>query len=120
VAHQPSGVQRAAKRSRSDPDASLSRAPGVQYRYSLSLSSPSDARGIFQLVDELGAAVRYLVLVQDGAPKRYRAYLGLGSSDLFDLPLRLAARGIHIDHGEQMSNGPGAPGAVGIGGVRRR
>jgi hypothetical protein len=80
----------------------------VQYRYALTLSDPHDARGIFPVVAELGAAVRYLIIVADGEAQRYRAYLGLSTPDLFDLPLRLAARGIQIDHGEQVSTGRGS------------
>jgi hypothetical protein len=97
-------LRRAARKGRPAPDASLARAPWVQYRYALTLSDPHDARGIFPIVSELGAAVRYLIIVADGEQQRYRAYLGLSTPDLFDLPLRLAARGIQIDHGEQISN----------------
>ncbi len=98
------GSGRSGKKPRRDPDAALASAPGVRYRYTLTLAQPGDARGIFQIADELGALVRYLVLVQEGAHHRYRAYLGLGSADCFDLPLRLAARGIAIERGEQIAH----------------
>jgi hypothetical protein len=74
----------------------------------MTLGEPGDAHGIFKIADELGAVVRYLLLVREGAQRRYRAYLGLGSSDCFDLPVRLAARGIQIERGEQLSNEPAA------------
>ena len=98
-----SGPRRPGKRARFEPDAALARAPGVQYRYTLSLADPADARGIFQVVHELGAAVCYLLLVRQVAERRYRAYLGLGS-ECFDLPLRLAARGIQLERGEQVTS----------------
>jgi hypothetical protein len=97
------------KKARGAPDAALARAPGVEYRYTLAVVQPSEARGIFQIADELGAVVRYLLLVNDTPHHRYRAYLGLGSSDCFDLPLRLAARGIHIERGEQTSDQSSPP-----------
>jgi hypothetical protein len=96
-------LRRPVRKARPEPDASLARASGVRYRYTLSLSDPSEARGIFQIAAELGTTVRYLLIVHQ-AEQSYRAYLGLASADLFDLPLRLAARGIQIEHGEQTSN----------------
>jgi hypothetical protein len=120
MANQSPRPRRSSRRVPSKPDAALARAPGVEYRYTLTLSNPNDARGIFQLVAEMGTAVRYLLLVQDGARQQYRAYLGLGSADLFDLPLRMAARGIQIERGEQISADLPSGEVVGIGSVRRR
>lgn len=115
-------LRRSSRRVRSEPDAALARAPGVEYRYALTLSNPNDALGIFQLVAEMGTAVRYLLLVQDGARQRYRAYLGLGSADLFDLPLRMAARGLQLERGEQIKAKADPPSGevVGLGSARRR
>lgn len=113
-------LRRSSRRSRAEPDAALARAPGVEYRYALTLSNPGDARGIFQLVAELGAAVRYLLIVQDGVEGRYRGYLGLDSSDIYELPLRMAARGIQIERGEQVKPEPPPGHVVGITSVRRR
>ncbi len=114
------GTRRCGKKSSVDPDAALARVPGVQYRYTMTLREPGDAHGIFKIADELGAIVRYLVLVRDGAQHRYRAYLGLGSSDCFDLPLRLAARGIQVERGEQITNEPAARPARAVTVLHRR
>jgi hypothetical protein len=101
-------LRRSSRRVPSEPDAALARAPGVEYRYTLTLSNPDDAHGIFRIAGEVGTVVRYLLLVQDGAAHRYRAYLGLGSAELFDLPLRLAACGVQIERGEQVTAAPPA------------
>lgn len=115
----PSRPRRPNRRMPSKPDAALARGPGVEYRYTLTLSNPNDARGIFQLASEMGTAVRYLLLVQEGEHGQYRAYLGLGSADLYDLPLRLAARGIQIERGEQITAEPAGE-VVGLASARRR
>jgi hypothetical protein len=88
----------------SDPDVFLARAPGVQYRYKLLLADPKDASDIFQLLDELRVALCYMLVVPGSSQRQYRTYIGLASSDLQDLPLRMAARGIQIERGEEMSN----------------
>jgi hypothetical protein len=87
-----------------DPDAFLARSPEVQYRYKLLLTDPRDAGDIFQFLEELRVSLCYMLVVPSLSRQQYRTYIGLGSTDLQDLPLRMAARGIQIERGEAMSN----------------
>ncbi len=88
-----------------DVDALLASAPGVKYRYALSLDHPRDVSRILQVLEELDGHLSYMLLVHHGAPRRYRAYIGLGSADLFDFPVRMAAHGIRLEGGEEVSGG---------------
>lgn len=72
----------------------------MRYRYTFLLSSARQVGDVARILEEVCGGMRYLLLAQDGAPGKYRAYLGLASADIYELPLRLAAEGIHIEQGE--------------------
>lgn len=94
-----------ARKKHAEPDDALAVLDGVSYRYSLSLADAEAAGHLLRLVEEAAIPLRYLLLVPGGADGGYGAFLGLGSPDVHDLPLRLAAIGIQIERGEETDGG---------------
>ncbi len=91
-----------ASRERQEPDAALSHVEGVAYRYVLRLPVPEDAGTVLRFLAEVSIPLRYLLLLPSDAQRGHRAYLGLGSQDVVDLPMRFASQGIRIERGEEM------------------
>lgn len=87
-----------------EPDAVLARDSGVAYRYTLSLRDPEEAGTILRILTEVSIPLLYLLLLPRGPRSEYRAYIGLASPDVLDLPIRFASRGIMIERGEEMGD----------------
>ena len=92
---------------RSGPDALLCGAGGVAYRYSLLLPEPETAGDVLRLLGELCMPLKYFLLVPGKGAEGYQAYLGLGSPEVEDIPVRLAAVGARIRRGEKVSGDAG-------------
>lgn len=75
---------------------------GVAYRYLLSLGEPESIAGMFRILKEVSISMEYLLLFPGKSGKACKAYLGLASSDVGDLPFRFAAIGIGIRRGEEV------------------
>ena len=88
-----------------EPDAHLMLQDGVAYRYRLSFGEPELTAGILRILKEVSIHMEYLLLFPGNSGKTYNAYLGLGSSDVLDLPFRFAALGIEIHRGEEVGGG---------------
>lgn len=86
----------------SDPDRFLAASQGVAYRYRLAFSDAGAASDILRVVREFALPMEYLLLVPAGQEGVFRAYLGLRSAEVADLPLRLAALGVRVDRGEEV------------------
>jgi hypothetical protein len=85
-----------------EPDAALARGSGVAYRYSLRLRDPEEAGTILRILADVAIPLLYLLLLPRAPRGGYRAYVGLASPDVLDLPVRFASRGIMIERGEEM------------------
>ena len=87
-----------------EPDAVFSRGSGVAYRYTLCLRDPEEAGTILRILADVAIPLLYLLLLPRGPRSGYRAYIGLASPDVLDLPIRFASRGIMIERGEEMDD----------------
>ncbi|TFG59214.1 MAG: hypothetical protein E4H29_04635 [Deltaproteobacteria bacterium] len=87
-----------------EPDAALARGSGVAYRYTLCLRDPEEAGTILRILADVSIPLLYLLLVPRAPRGGYRAYIGLASPDVLDLPVRFASRGIMIERGEEMGD----------------
>jgi hypothetical protein len=87
-----------------EPDAALARGSGVAYRYTLCLRDPEEAGTILRILADVSIPLLYLLLLPRGPRSGYRAYIGLASPDVLDLPIRFASRGIMIERGEEMGD----------------
>ena len=87
-----------------EPDAVFSRGSGVAYRYALRLRDPEEAGTILRILADVAIPLLYLLLLPRGPRSGYRAYIGLASPDVLDLPIRFASRGIMIERGEEMGD----------------
>ncbi len=76
--------------------------PGVAYRYHLLLAEPEVTGDVLRILKELSISLRYLLLLPDGAGECFEAYVGLGTSDVLDLPFRFAAAGVQTRRGEEV------------------
>jgi len=85
-----------------EPDAVLARGSGVAYRYTLCLRDPEEAGTILRILADVSIPLLYLLLLPRVPRNGYRAYIGLASPDVLDLPIRFASRGIMIERGEEM------------------
>lgn len=92
------------RKDRAEPDSVFSCGGGVAYRYVLRLQDPVDAGTILRILAEVSIPLRYLLLLACGSRSGYRAYLGLASPDVLDLPIRFASRGILIERGEELGD----------------
>jgi len=88
-----------------EPDAAFSRDRGVAYRYTLCLRDPEEAGTILRILAEVAIPLLYLLLLPRAPRSGYRAYIGLASPDVLDLPVRFASRGIMIERGEETGGG---------------
>lgn len=95
-------VGKTRERSRREPDGVLAGGDGVAYRYILDLPETENVAEIFRILRDVSMPFRYLLLVPGEASGGCLAYLGLGSSDVLDLPFRLAAAGVRIRRGEKV------------------
>lgn len=99
------GVRTAGRRKDGgEPDAVFSRGSDVAYRYTLRLRDPEEAGTILRILADVAIPLLYLLLLPRGPRSGYRAYIGLASPDVLDLPIRFASRGIMIERGEEMGN----------------
>ena len=87
-----------------EPDAVLARGSRGAYRYTLCLRDPEEAGTILRILAEVAIPLLYLLLLPRGPRSGYRAYIGLASPDVLDLPIRFASRGIMIERGEEMGD----------------
>jgi hypothetical protein len=87
-----------------EPDAVLARGSGVAYRYTLCLRDPEEAGTIHRILADVSIPLLYLLLLPRDPRSGYRAYIGLASPDVGDLPVRFASRGIMIERGEEMGD----------------
>jgi hypothetical protein len=87
-----------------EPDAVLARGRGVAYRYTLCLRDPEEAGTILRILADVSIPLLYLLLLPRGPRGGYKAYIGLASPDVLDLPIRFASRGIMIERGEEMGD----------------
>jgi hypothetical protein len=87
-----------------EPDAVFSRGSGVAYRYTIRLRDPEEAGTVLRILAEVAIPLLYLLLLPRGPRSGYRAYVGLASPDVLDLPVRFASRGIMIERGEEMGD----------------
>lgn len=87
-----------------EPDAELARGSGVAYRYTLSLRDPEEAGTILRILSEVSIPLLYLLLLPRDSRSGYRAYIGLASPDVLDLPVRFASRGVMIERGEEVGD----------------
>lgn len=88
-----------------EPDAVFSRGSGVAYRYKLYLRDPEEAGTILRILADVAIPLLYLLLLPRAPRSGYRAYIGLASPDVLDLPVRFASRGIMIERGEEIGDG---------------
>lgn len=87
-----------------EPDADFSRGSGVAYRYTIRLRDPEEAATVLRILADVAIPLLYLLLLPRGPRSGYRAYVGLASPDVLDLPVRFASRGIMIERGEEMGD----------------
>jgi len=87
-----------------EPDAVFSRGSGVAYRYALRLRDPEETGTILRILADVAIPLLYLLLLPRGPRGGYRAFIGLASPDVLDLPIRFASRGIMIERGEEMGD----------------
>ena len=87
-----------------EPDAVFSRGSGVAYRYTIRLRNPEEAATVLRILADVAIPLLYLLLLPRGPRSGYRAYVGLASPDVLDLPVRFASRGIMIERGEEMAD----------------
>ena len=87
-----------------EPDAVFSRDSGVAYRYTIRLRDPEEAATVLRILADVAIPLLYLLLLPRGPRSGYRAYVGLASPDVLDLPVRFASRGIMIERGEEMGD----------------
>jgi hypothetical protein len=87
-----------------EPDAVFARGSGVAYRYKLCLRDPEEAGTILRILADVAIPLLYLLLLPRAPRSGYRAYIGLASPDVLDLPVRFASRGILIERGEEMDD----------------
>jgi hypothetical protein len=95
-------MNRSAGKRPPEPDAHLMIQNGVAYRYLLSFGEPELIAGILRILKEVSISMEYLLLFPGKSGKTCKAYLGLASSDVGDLPFRFAAIGIGIHRGEEV------------------
>jgi hypothetical protein len=93
---------------RREPDDALTRRGGVAYRYVLRLREAHDAAAILALLSDLALPLRYLLLLPSGSQEQHAAYVGLGTPEVADLPIRLASRGVRVERGEELGSGSAA------------
>lgn len=98
VAQRARGEERGGRRA---PDHALSRRRGVAYRLVLRLREESDAAALLAVVADVAIPLRYLLLLPSGSSDPHAAFVGLGSAEVADLPIRLASRGIRVERGEE-------------------
>lgn len=91
------------RKSGDEPDAVFSRGSGVAYRYTIRLRDPEEAGTVLRILADVAIPLLYLLLPR-GPRSGYRAYVGLASPDVLDLPVRFASRGIMIERGEEMGD----------------
>lgn len=84
----------------------MARGKGVAYRYTLRLRNSGEAETILRILADVSIPLRYLLLLSRAPRNGYKAYIGLASPDVLDLPVRFASRGIMIEHGEEMGAKP--------------
>ena len=94
----------AGRKSGDEPDAVFSRGIGVAYRYTIRLRDPEEAGTVLRILADVAIPLLYLLLLPRGPRSGYRAYVGLASPDVLDLPVRFASRGIMIERGEEMGD----------------
>ena len=82
----------------------FSPAAGGGVPYTLRLRDPEEAGTILRILEDVSMPLLYLLLLPRGHRREYRAYIGLASSDVLDLPIRFASRGIMIERGEEMGD----------------
>ena len=87
-----------------EPDAIFSCGSGVAYRYMIRLRDPEEAITVLRIIADVAIPLLYLLLLPRGPRSGYRAYVGLASPDVLDLPVRFASRGIMIERGEEMGD----------------
>jgi len=87
---------------RREPDDALARRPGIAYRLALRLRDPADVAGIQAILSEAAISLGYLLLLPSQAGEPHAAYVGLGTAEVADLAIRLAARGILVERGEEL------------------
>ncbi len=87
-----------------EPDAVLARGSGVADRYTLCLRDPEEVGAILRILADVSIPLQYLLLLPRAPRNGYRAYIGLASPDVLDLPVRFASRGIMIERGEEMGD----------------
>ncbi len=63
-----------------------------------------EAGTILRILADVSIPLVYLLLLPCGPRSEYRAYIGLASPDVLDLPIRFASRGIMIERGEEMGD----------------
>lgn len=90
------------RRERRDPDHDLARRGRVANRYVLRLREPRDSGIVLRVLTELSIPLRYLLLLPSGSSDTFVAYVGLGTHDVADLPIRFASQGIHVERGEEL------------------
>jgi hypothetical protein len=91
-----------------EPDHVLSRRPDVAYRAALRLRELDDAAAILAVLSEAAIPLGYLLLLPATDGGNHAAYVGLGTAEVADLAIRLAARGILVLRGEELGRGPAA------------
>lgn len=84
------------------PDDFLFRRKGVSYRYVLLLRSMEEIGGIFRVLEDLGLSLQYFLMLAGPTGSTYIIYLGLGSVEVEDFPLQMAALGIQVERGESI------------------
>ena len=89
-----------------EPDHALSRRPGVAYRLALRLRDPADVAAIQAVLAESTISLGYLLLLPSSSGAPHAAYVGLGTAEVADLAIRLAARGVLVERGEELGHGP--------------
>jgi hypothetical protein len=96
-----------ARAGRREPDHALVRRRDVAYRFVLGLRDARGAAALLDLLSEAAIPLRYLLLLPSDSAVPHTAYVGLGSTAVADLPIRLASRGIRVERGEECGPGPG-------------
>ena len=91
---------------RREPDDALARRPGIAYRLALRLRDPADVAGIQAILSEAAISLGYLLLLPSSSGAPHAAYVGLGTAEVADLAIRLAARGVLVERGEELGHGP--------------
>ena len=91
---------------RREPDHALTRRRGVAYRYVLQLRDAKAAEALLAVLSDAAIPLRYLLLLESPSSASHAAYVGLGSAEVADLPIRLASRGIRVERGEERGPRP--------------